>query len=63
MNEAELVSRCPSTHCERRGECCSPSECIVKSGQVKAALVAVKSDPMACHSISVWEQIHAALAT
>lgn len=23
--------RCPSTHCERRGECTSPSECMVKT--------------------------------
>lgn len=23
--------RCPSTHCERRGECASPRECCVKS--------------------------------
>ena len=23
--------RCPSTHCERRGECASPHECSVKS--------------------------------
>lgn len=23
--------RCPSTHCERRGECSSPSDCIVKT--------------------------------
>jgi hypothetical protein len=23
--------RCPSTHCERRGECASPSDCMVKS--------------------------------
>lgn len=23
--------RCPSTHCERRGECASPHECLVKS--------------------------------
>lgn len=22
--------RCPSTHCERRGECASPNDCIVK---------------------------------
>lgn len=22
--------RCPSTHCERRGECASPSDCLVK---------------------------------
>ena len=22
--------RCPSTHCERRGECASPHECCVK---------------------------------
>lgn len=21
---------CPSTHCERRGECCSPHECSAK---------------------------------
>lgn len=24
------VARCPSTHCERRGECTSPSECSVR---------------------------------
>lgn len=23
--------RCPSTHCERRGECASPGDCMVKS--------------------------------
>ena len=28
--EQARVARCPSTHCERRGECCSPHECIVK---------------------------------
>ncbi len=28
----------------------------------RAALLAVKADPMACHSIAVWEQIDAALA-
>lgn len=29
---------------------------------MKAALIAAKADPMACHSIAVWEQIDAALA-
>lgn len=29
---------------------------------MKAALIAAKSDPMACHSIAVWEQIEAAVA-
>lgn len=29
----EPWKRCPSTHCERRGECTSPSDCIVKSKQ------------------------------
>lgn len=23
--------RCPSTHCERRGECASPSDCMVRN--------------------------------
>ncbi len=27
--------KCPSTHCERREECTSPSECIVKSENEK----------------------------
>ena len=26
----ERWKRCPSTHCERRGECASPHECLVK---------------------------------
>ncbi len=32
LMEAEYKpwTRCPSTHCERRGECASPSDCIVK---------------------------------
>jgi hypothetical protein len=29
---------------------------------MRAVLRAVKDDPMACHSIAVWEQIDAALA-
>ena len=28
--EERKVARCPSTHCERRGECASPNECVVK---------------------------------
>lgn len=29
--EAAPWDRCPSTHCQRRGECSSPNECIIKS--------------------------------
>ena len=32
-----------------------------KVASAKAALQAAKDDPMACHSIAVWEQIDAAL--
>lgn len=30
FRDAEPWKRCPSTHCERRGECASPHECCVK---------------------------------
>ena len=28
---------CPSTHCERRHECTSPSECIANAAAIRAA--------------------------
>lgn len=31
IGEGEPWKRCPSTHCERRQECASPSDCMVKS--------------------------------
>ena len=34
----------------------------LKTTDLRAVLRAVKADPMACHSIAVWEQIDAALA-
>lgn len=36
MTEQERVAKCPSTHCERRGECASPNDCIVRTA-AKAA--------------------------
>jgi hypothetical protein len=38
--------RCPSTHCERRGECTSPSDCIVKS---RPKAVERPADPRGWH--------------
>lgn len=35
---------------------------MTASARPRAALLAAKADPMACHSIAVWEQINAALA-
>jgi hypothetical protein len=31
MRRPKPWMRCPSTHCERRAECASPSDCTVKS--------------------------------
>ncbi len=31
--EKRAVSRCPSTHCERRGECASPRDCSAGKGE------------------------------
>lgn len=35
---------------------------INDNAALKAALIAAKEDPMACHSIAVWEQIDDAIA-
>lgn len=32
--ETKPWERCPSTHCERRKECCSPRDCTIKSPSV-----------------------------
>ena len=44
MKETERVARCPSTHCERREECCSPNDCIVKVGDMNFVYVVMKWD-------------------
>lgn len=39
---------CPSTHCNRRDECCSPNECCSPTrpkGEAKAALLARLREP------------------
>ena len=33
-----------------------------ENDQLREAIQAVKSDPMACHSIAVWELVNAALS-